>query len=92
MQFIEENSHMEVSPSGPPDADRKAKCPHCRSQHSSAEPCDKFMNELEIRIMLDQLKSIPPASSSLNNIKVAETYLRDKLLKISAARKASQAA
>jgi hypothetical protein len=68
--------------------DPNVKCPRCKLKHHISEPCDRFMNEFDVRMMLDQLRNVPPASTEPQKIRVAETYLRDKLKKISAARRA----
>jgi hypothetical protein len=73
------------------DPNVRYKCSRCRLKHRTSDPCDRFMNEFDVRMMLDQLRNLPPANTDPQKIMIAETYLRDKLKKISAARMATKA-
>jgi hypothetical protein len=86
-QIIQGNDYATYN-SGDPDV--RYKCSRCRLKHRNSDPCDRFMNEFDVRMMLDQLRNVPPANTEPQKVKAAETYLRDKLKKISAARRAAE--
>jgi hypothetical protein len=64
------------------DGNGKPRCFRCRLGHTNEEPCDRFMNEFDLRVMLDQLRDLPPLASGGHKVRVAETFLRDRLRRV----------